>query len=90
MEVSVEAPDDLVERLESRWTDLSRHALEALAVEACREGILTAAEVRRMVGLSTRWETDALLKRAGAYLDYCEEDLRQDIETARKLSAARL
>jgi predicted HTH domain antitoxin len=87
MEVVITVPGDIVERLESRWTDLSRHALEALAVAAYREGILTAAEVLRTLGPSTRWETDALLKRASAYLDYTQEDLRQDIATARKLSA---
>jgi predicted HTH domain antitoxin len=87
MEVLVKVPDDIVERLESQWTDLPRHALEALAVEAHREGILTAAEVQRMLGLSTRWETDAVLKRAGAYLDYSQDDLREDIATARKPSA---
>jgi predicted HTH domain antitoxin len=57
-----------------------------LAVEAYRAGILTAPEVQTTLGLSTRWETDAILKRAGAFLDYSEDDLRQDIATFRKLS----
>jgi predicted HTH domain antitoxin len=85
MQVFLEVPDDIVLKLEAGWSDLPRHALEALAVQAYRSDLLTAAEVQRMLGLSSRWETDELLKSAGAYLDYSEEDLRQDIETLQRL-----
>lgn len=85
MQVSLEVPDDIVRKLEAGWSDLPRHALEALAVQAYRSDLLTAAEVQRMLGFSSRWETDEFLKSAGAYLDYSEEDLRQDLETLRRL-----
>lgn len=86
MEVLVTVPDDIVERLEARWTDLPRHALEGLAVGAYREGLLTAAEVQRTVGLSSRWETEEFLKRAGADLDYSETELQEDLATLEKLA----
>ncbi len=38
--------------------------------------------------METRWDTDAFLKREGAYLRYTEEDFQQDIETLRRLSAS--
>jgi predicted HTH domain antitoxin len=87
MEVLLKVPDDIVEKLEAKGADLSRRALEALAGEAYRSGVLTAFEVQRMLGLSSRWETDEVLKRVGAFLDYSEEDLQQDIATFRRLSA---
>ena len=76
---------ELAEKLEARSTNFPRWALEALAVAAYRSGTLTSAEVQRMLGLPSRWETDELLKRAGAFLDYTEDDLHQDIETLRRL-----
>lgn len=86
MEVLLTVPDDIVERLQVRSEDLSRHALESLAAESYRAGLLTAAEVQRMLGFETRWQTDAFLKDRGAYLDYNEEDFAQDIKTLRRLS----
>jgi predicted HTH domain antitoxin len=85
MQVFLDVPDDIAHKLEAGWSDLPRQALEAVAVQAYRSGLLTSAEVQRMLGLSSRWETDELLKGAGAYLDYSEEDLRQDLETLRRL-----
>jgi predicted HTH domain antitoxin len=87
MEVLLRVPDDIAEKLEAGSTNLPRWALEALAAAAYRSGRLTAAEVQRMLGLSSRWEADEILKRAGAFLDYTEDDLHQDIETLRRLSA---
>ena len=87
MEVLLQVPDDIVEKLEARWANLPRWAMQALAAEAYRSGALTSFEVQRMLGLATRWETDELLKRAGAFLDYSDDDLQQDLETFRRLSA---
>ena len=83
MEVSLQVPDDIAERLTASRTDLSRQALEALATAAYRAGILTAQEVERMLGFTSRWQTEAFLRQAGAYLDYTEEDLLQDLESLR-------
>lgn len=86
MEVMVTVPDDIVERLEARWTDLPRHALENLAIRADREGLLTAGEVQRTLALPSRWETEELLKQAGADLHYSEADLEEDLATLNKLA----
>lgn len=86
MDVVLQLPDDIVERLQARSEDLSRQALESLAADSYRVGIITSAEVQRMLGFATRWETDAFLKERGAYLHYSEKDLEQDIETFRRLS----
>ena len=85
MEVLLTVPDDIVERLRLRSEDLPRHALESLAAESYRAGLLSSAEVQRMLGFETRFETDAFLKERGAYLDYNEEDFARDLETLRGL-----
>jgi predicted HTH domain antitoxin len=87
MQVLLQVPDDIVEKLQAKSVDLPRQAMESMAAEFYRAGILTSAEVQRMLGLETRWETDAFLKERGAYLHYSEEDLQQDIETFRRLSS---
>jgi predicted HTH domain antitoxin len=84
MVVELQVPDDIAEKLVRKWADLPRCALEALAVDAYRERVLTAYEVQRLLGLSSRWKTEDLLKRSGADLGYTEEDLRADAETLRK------
>jgi len=86
MEVLLTVPDDIVERLQVRSEDLPRHALESLAAEFYRTRLLSSAEVQRMLGFETRWQTDAFLKEKEAYLRYSSEDLDKDIEAFRRLS----
>ena len=87
MEVLLQIPDDIVERLRVRPEDVPRRVLESLAAESYRAGILTSAEVGRMLGFETRWETDGFLKERQAYLHYSIEDFEKDIETLNRLSA---
>lgn len=54
MEISIQIPDEVGERLHSRWQDLPRHALEALVIDAYRRDVLTTAEVQGILGLSSR------------------------------------
>jgi hypothetical protein len=60
-DVSISIPDDIMQRLESQWTDISQQALEALAIESYRKGILSSAEVQRMLNLPSRWDVEILL-----------------------------
>ncbi len=84
-QISIVIPDDVMQQLSGQWVNVPQRALEALAIESYRMGILTSAEVQRMLHLSSRWETDALLKHAHAYLDYTEADLEQDLHTLETL-----
>jgi len=86
MNLAIELPEDIAKRLAAKWGDLSQAAREAIAIEGYRSGALSQAEVQRLLGLASRWETDALLKRAGVYLDYSEEDLARDLEASRQVS----
>src|SRR4029450_5674512 len=81
VDVLLQVPDDIVETLRVRWADLPRRAVELLAAESYRSGVLTTAEVQRMLGFETRMQTDEFLKNEKAYLDYSGEDFQQDMET---------
>ena len=85
MDVHIEVPDDIVQRMKSRWSDLPRGMLQALAIESYRAGVITEAEVQRMLNLPSRWDVDAVLKEAQAYIEYTDMDLREDIDAIRRL-----
>jgi predicted HTH domain antitoxin len=85
MKLILELPDEIEERLRAQWSNLPRHALEALAIEAYRSEILTAYQVQQMLGLASRWETDEFLKKAQAHLHYSGQDLAQDLRTLHEL-----
>jgi hypothetical protein len=87
MNIAIELPEDIARLLQQRWGDLSQHTLETLAVESYQTGLLTRAQLHRMLGFETRMEVDAFLKHHGVYLEYTEEDLEQDLETSRQLRA---
>ena len=84
MQITLELPEDIAQRLEAQWKDLSRAALESLALEAYRSGVLTAAQLRRLLGFQTRMEVDAFLKQHDVF-DYTLTDLERDRETLRQL-----
>lgn len=60
MEVTLHIPDDVAQRLVASGGDVSRRALEALALEGYREQTLTLYQVSEMLGLS-RVETEDFL-----------------------------
>jgi hypothetical protein len=81
MEITIQVPDSVADRLRDSWQDLPRHALEALAADAYRQGLLTAAEVQEVLGIASRYELDGFLKQAGAFLHYTAQDLEEDIRS---------
>lgn len=60
MEVTLHIPDDLAQRLSEAGSDLSRRALEALALEGFRDQSLTLFQVSQLLGLS-RVQTEDFL-----------------------------
>lgn len=83
MQVIVDIPDDLAERLKAAGGDLSRRALEALALEEYKRGQLTKPELRRLLGFGTRNALDGFLKAHEVFEPYSLDDLareRHDLE----------
>ncbi|HKS24573.1 MAG TPA: UPF0175 family protein [Thermoanaerobaculia bacterium] len=85
MKVSLEVPESLVERLGGSAADLSRAALEALAVEAYRQRRITRHELQQLMGIESFYEMEVFLKQHEVPLDYSIEDLKADIETSARL-----
>jgi predicted HTH domain antitoxin len=62
-----------------------RRSLEAIAVEAYRSGALAESQVRRLLGLETRFQLHALLKEHNVPLQYTTADLDDDLQAQREL-----
>jgi hypothetical protein len=85
MNVTVQIPDDLAKRLAASGDDLSRRALEGFALEEYKNGHITKAELRRLLGLETRYELDGFLKIHGVVADITIDDLHQDLRDLESL-----
>ena len=72
MEVTLRIPDDVAQRLSAAGGDVSRRALEALALEGYREQALTLYQVSEMLELS-RVETEDFLGQHHVPLSVIEE-----------------
>ena len=86
MEIRVTIPDDLARELIPEGLDPARQALEDMAVEAYREHRLTGAQLRRVLGIPSRYELDVFLKKRGVYLEYTLEDFRREGEITARLA----
>jgi len=87
MEIAIQLPDDFARRLQMQWGDLSQRTLEAIAIEAYREEMLTAAEVGKLLGHTSRWQTEKFLYDKQIDLHYDEDDLTHDIATIQQLTS---
>ena len=85
MTINLQLPDDIARDLSAADVDLSRVALESLALEGYREGRLSEEQVRRMLGFASRFEVHAFLKSRRAPLDYNMADLEHDLALAKTL-----
>jgi hypothetical protein len=85
MELTVQIPDELASRMSASGADLSRRALEALALEEFKSGRITKPELRRLLGYGTRYRLDGFLKAHGVYEDYTMEDFERDRDALKQL-----
>ena len=85
MDLTVQIPDDLARSMSASGGDLTRRALEALALEEFKNGHITKPELRRLVGFGTRYRLDGFLKAHGVYEDYTMEDFERDRDALKQL-----
>jgi predicted HTH domain antitoxin len=82
MKITVELPDDVAQR-----PDPGREALEALAIEGYRSGVLTHYQASQLLHMS-RFEFDGFLKARHIYDHaYDVADLEKDVATLEQLAA---
>lgn len=89
MQVVIDLAEDIAASLRSKWKDLSRQALEALALECYRSGALTESQIRRMLGFETRLEVNSFLRDHGVYYTYTPSEIDREIKTNERLLAQR-
>lgn len=88
MQVTVEIPDDMAQKLTPKGQDPARTTLEAVALEGYRAGTLSAYQTRRLLGFETHYELDGFLKAHNVWEHaYSLEDLEQDRRTMKQLEA---
>ena len=80
MELTLHIPDEVARRLSASGSDLSRRALEALALEGYRDRTLSLYQISELLGLS-RVETEDFLGRHQVPLaTISEADLDREAE----------
>jgi predicted HTH domain antitoxin len=89
MEITVTIPDDLARQIIPEGLDPARQALEDMAVAAYRAHRLTGSQLRRLLGIPSRYEMDAFLKKRGVWLEYTIDDFRREGEITAPLLARR-
>jgi predicted HTH domain antitoxin len=78
MEVTLYIPDEIAKQLSATGAEMSRRALEAIALEGYRQQALTLYQVSEMLGLS-RVETEDFLGRHRVPLALIDEtDLNRE------------
>jgi Uncharacterised protein family (UPF0175) len=78
MTVTFELPDEVAQALAASGIDFARRAKESLALEEFRAGRLSQAQLRRMLGFSSRYELDGFLKANGVFEDYTLDEFERD------------
>lgn len=78
MNLTVEIPDDVAQRLNAAGGDLSRRALEAFAAQEYRQGRLRKPDIRRLLGFTTSDQIDTFLAAHEVWIDYTVEDLERE------------
>ena len=85
MRIWLDLPDDLVEQLGEKGQDLSRSALEALAIDAYRMNRITSQQLSQLLDIPSRYELDGFLKHHGVPLEYTFDDFERDGATSARL-----
>jgi len=88
MTLSITLPDDLARKLARRWSDLPRHVLETIVVDAYRQGLISGGQLQRILGIPSRYGVHGFLKSQGVYLNYDEGALDQDLEASGRLAGS--
>jgi hypothetical protein len=79
MNLTLEIPDEFARPMCAAGADLSRRALEALALGEYKAARISKAQLRRLLGFGTRYELDGFLKAHDVWVDATIEDVRRDI-----------
>jgi hypothetical protein len=85
--ISIEIPDDLAASIAPSGQEPSRGVLEAVGLEAFRRRRISAHQLRRLLGIPSRWGLDAFLKERQIE-SYTAEDFEHDLATLDEIRKA--
>lgn len=85
MTVTIEIPDSLATCWQRQDGDLARTVLEDFAVKSYRQGRLSLAQVRQLLGHASRWETEAFLSDHEAWPGTTVEDFDAGLAHLQKM-----
>jgi hypothetical protein len=88
MTVTLTIPDSISAALIEKFPDPGRAALEALAAKAYAAGCVSVEGVRRLLGLASRWDAEALLKQHEVMPAVSAEDITHDLDCLDKVLEA--
>ena len=88
MILTMNIPDELSPELSAGFRDLGRAALEALAAEAYEQEVLSLEQVRRMLGLESRWDAQDVLCRHRVWPRQTAGEILEDAATSAHFRAA--
>ena len=87
--VWLDLPAAVVEQLAEKGQDVSRAALEALAIDAYRMDRITACQLGQLLEIPSRNELDGFLKHHRVPLEYTIEDFEREGATSARLRQKR-
>jgi post-segregation antitoxin (ccd killing protein) len=85
MNITLSIPDEIATQLRTYGQDLSRLAIEGLALEQLRAGHITEIQLGEMLGLG-RLAREGFLKDRGVFHAYAWEEFEQEANAARSLN----
>jgi hypothetical protein len=85
MQIVIEIPEDISRALSIGSIIPSRAALEGLAAEGYRSGVLSEHQLMRLLQLDTRFAVHRWLQVRNIPLNYTRDDLSNDLETLKDL-----
>ena len=85
MKIWLDLPDAAVKQLAEEGRDLSRAALEALAIDAYRMDRISGHQLCQLLDIPSRHDLDGFLKHHGVPLEYSIEDFEGEGATSARL-----
>ena len=85
MQVTFEVPEDVARALLANQRTIDRAAVEAIAAEGYRSGLLSESQLKRLLGLPSRFAVHDWLRDRRIPYQYTEADLASDLTTLSEL-----
>ena len=82
MIVTLEIPEDLSAALSARMGNLNRAAMEALAAQAYAAACFSVEQVRRLLGLESKWDAIEVLSRHAVWPGQSADEIVADARVA--------